>query len=175
LRKKNILSKYTIQQKVEKIIIPSNSIQNIDNNNIETYIDDFIIKETLKNDITSNILNNNLKYSHRELEKQHLKQFLDIRKIENENVNYNSEKLKIEKIIKPIIDNVLIKTMGIIKNNILGKEIEKRKELELKKLENMELNNKIMQNILESKEETNMFGYNINNSDELKKIYKGIS
>jgi len=36
----------------------------------------------------------------------------------------------------------------------------------------MELNNKIMQNILESKEETNMFGYNINNSDELRKYIK---
>jgi len=106
------------------------------------------------------------------LEKQYLKQFLDVGKIKDENISYNSEKLKIEKIIKPIIDNVLIKTMGIIKNNILGKEIEKRKELELKKLENMELNNKIMQNILESKEETNMFGYNINNSDELRKYIK---
>jgi len=110
----------------------NNNNNNKNNDNLDDGFDDFIIKETLKNDITSNILNNNLKYSHRELEKQYLKQFLDVGKIKDENISYNSEKLKIEKIIKPIIDNVLIKTMGIIKNNILGKEIEKRKELELK-------------------------------------------
>jgi len=45
--------KYTFKiyntTKGRKIIIPSNSIQNIDNNNIETYIDDFFKKIKMKN------------------------------------------------------------------------------------------------------------------------------
>jgi len=38
----------------------------------------------------------------------------------------------------------------------------------------MGLNNEIMQNILESKIETNIFGYNVNNSDDLKNIWRNI-
>jgi len=152
-----------------------NNKRNISTNDTKEKIDsDFDLEEILLNDLTLNIINNNNKIENEKTNEEYLKDFYNkTNNLSTQQLNdFNNQKLKTIEIIKPIIDKVLENTDNKIKNIIFGRELERRKQKEINEIEEKKLNNDIMQQILENKKITNMFGYDINNSDDLKKYLK---
>jgi len=142
----------------------------------------FFLKKALKDDITTNvyfdkILNiktNNIPEEFRITENNNL----EIQNYLKQNTKIDKKQI-IEKILEKILDDVEHK----IHNILLAKKLEKRKEQDFEIQKQQIFDNNYLTQILLGEINTNIFGYNINNTEELKKyletynnnLYKYIS
>jgi len=144
---------------------------NIINTNIEITPEDddeiFFLKKVLKDDISTNInFNKLLNIKTNNIPEEFRMEINDSKTLDylNQNKKVDTKQI-IEKILEKILDDVDHK----IYNILLSKKIEKRKEQDFELKQQQIFNNNYLTQILAGEINTNIFGYDINNTEDLKK------